>query len=392
MENKNKEVVLVPTINKTTKELSKIQKQFNTKSKKVETLKKEVDIIETTIPTLKQRIHQEIMPLRTAIAKAQAECIVLLDEASYHKSINKGEKDKIRDFICEHAMPLIENHKHTELIPIFNKYSVDTYDEIQQANIEEGRKMAEEMFKNMGVKVDLDDIDFKDSQNFMEDIMAKIHENMEDIKEKIEENNQKSAEEDAKRRKNAKEIAREKIQQQQAEAMNKTLKELYNQLVKEFHPDKEQDIEKKAWRTEVMKDITAAYQNKDFFGLLKLQLQFEQRDAKSFEELPDEKLKHFIKILDEQIEDLLSQLEMLKNVPPTSTELQELGQLLEEPKKIDATFKYRKQMLTRLQADAEHDARRFKDIKQVKKFLKEYETYEENEDLEALFEMLMKMK
>jgi hypothetical protein len=380
---------IVPSVNKKTTELSKIQKQFNNKSKKVESLKQDIELIEAAIPVLKQRIHAELVPLREAIAEAHAEAIVMLDAAMSHKSITKTERQKIQDFIVEHTYVLIDRYKHEHLIDIFNRYSEDTYAEIQAEGAMQGKKMMSEMFEQFGMKVNLDDIDFTNIDEALEKVTEKFAEDIEGTKERLKQEAETAEERNAKRKKNAKEIAQEKIQQQQNEAMNKTLKELYTQLVKEFHPDKEQDITQKAWKTEVMKKITAAYEAKDFFALLKLQLEYEQRDAKSFEELPDEKLKHFIKILDEQIEDLKMQVEALMNPPMMSRDLEDLGEFLEQPKKIDANFKSRKQELQFMVKDAQQQVKDFKDIKAIKQFIKHYDNEPDMDfDLEELMAML----
>jgi hypothetical protein len=383
---------LVPSVSKKPHELSKIQKQFNTKTNKVKSIKEDIELIQTAIPILKQRIHTEFVPLRKEIAKNQADIIVLFDAALYEKTLTKNDKEKLKGFIVNHAMVLIDRYQHTELIAIFNKYSEDTYAEIQEAGAKEGKRMMAEMFENMGVKVDLDDIDFTNIDEAMENITEKFAENIGEAKERMANEAEEQEElRKSKRKKNSQEIAQEKLQAQQKEAMSKTLKELYMQLVKEFHPDSEQDVEKKAWKTEVMKKITTAYDAKDFFGLLKLQLEFEQRDAKSFDDLPDSKLQHFIKILDDQIRDLKMELDMLQNPPMLPRELEDISELLQQPKKIEKNFKDRKNYLQEMLEETKEDLYSFKDTKAIKEFIRNYHD-EPDFDMEELMAMLMNNK
>jgi histone H3/H4 len=384
---------LVPSVNKKPHELSKLQKQFNTKTNKIKTLKEDIELVEQAIPILKQRIHEELVPIRTEIAKTQTEIIVLLDAAYYHKSITKTEKQKIKSFITDHAFVLIDRYKHEHLIAIFNRYSEDTYEEIQAEVALEGKKMMAGMFKQMGINVDLDDINFQDIDEAMQQVTEKFAENIGEAKERIAQQAEEDELRKANRKKNSQQIMQDKIQEQQKEAMNKTLKELYTQLVKEFHPDKELDLEKKAWKTEIMKEITAAYESKDFFALLKLQLQFEQRDANSFEDLSDEKLKHFIKILDEQIEDFKMELEMLQNPPMMPRDLEDIGEFLHQPKKIEQNFKVRKGELNMLLEDAKQQAYEFVDIKAVKQFIKFYQDESDMDfDIEELLQLMTRGK
>jgi hypothetical protein len=388
---KSKQSALIPSVSKKPKELTKIQKLFNTKSNKVKSLKEEINLVEAAIPIIKQRIHEELSPIRVEIAKNQAAIIILLDQAYHHKNINKNEKEKIKSFITNHTMVLIDRFKHENLIPIFNKYSEDSYEEIIAAGAKEGKKMAEQMFKNMGMDINFDDIDFTDIDAAMQEITEKFAEDIEEVKEKIanaEEEKEKNAK---KRRKSPQELAHEKLKEQQSVAMAKTLKELYTQLVKEFHPDKELDIEKKAINTEIMKQITAAYESKDFFALLKLQLEYEQRDAKSFDDLPEEKLKHFIKILDDQIKDLKDELEMLKNPPMLPRDIEDIGEFLQEPKKIDINFKAHKRELIEMCEETKIQLRDFADIKKIKAFIKEYESDPEDIDIEEILRLFANM-
>ncbi len=380
---------LVPSVNKKPHELSKLQKQFNTKTNKIKTLKEDIEIVEKAIPVLKQQIHEELVPIRTEIAETQAAIIVLLDAAIHHKSITKTEKQKIKGFISEHAFVLIDRYKHEHLIEIFNRYSEDTYQEIQSDVASQGKTMMEQMFKQMGVDVDLNGINFNDIDEAMQQVTEKFAENIGDAKEKIAQEAEEEELRKAKRKKNAQQVMQEKMQEQQKEAMNKTLKELYTQLVKEFHPDRELDVEKKAWKTEIMKQIISAYESKDFFALLKLQLQFEQRDAKSFEDLPDEKLKHFIKILDEQIEDFKMQLEMMQNPMMMPRDLEDISEFLQQPKKIEQNFKMRKSELNMMLKDAKKQVRDFADIKAIKNFIKFYQDEDDmNFDMEELLQLL----
>ena len=65
----------------------------------------------------------------------------------------------------------------------------------------------------------------------------------------------------------------EEAQRKSAEsAVSKTTKQIYMDLVRNFHPDTEMDEERKIWKTEIMQQITAAYEEDDYIRLLELQM------------------------------------------------------------------------------------------------------------------------
>lgn len=74
--------------------------------------------------------------------------------------------------------------------------------------------------------------------------------------------------------------------------------------MKQLHPDAEQDEQKKAWKTEMMKKVTEAYEKDDFYTLLQLQLELNIIDEEHLGKLSTEQLKYYNKILNEQIIEL----------------------------------------------------------------------------------------
>lgn len=76
------------------------------------------------------------------------------------------------------------------------------------------------------------------------------------------------------------------------------------ELVKKFHPDQERDAEKRAWKTEVMQQVTAAYKENNFLALLQLQISLVEGKDQSLESVPDEHLKYYNKLLKDQVDEL----------------------------------------------------------------------------------------
>ena len=84
----------------------------------------------------------------------------------------------------------------------------------------------------------------------------------------------------------------------------KSVRSVYMELVKTFHPDRETDEPEKLRKTEIMQRITKAYQANNLLDLLKLQMELEQTDRSGLENLNKNQLSYYNKILRQQVEEL----------------------------------------------------------------------------------------
>lgn len=92
------------------------------------------------------------------------------------------------------------------------------------------------------------------------------------------------------------------------------IKTLFRQLAKAFHPDTEPLEHLKEEKTSIMKKITAAYDNQDLYGLLKLEK--EHLGPRDFSE---DKIELYIKHVNERLKELKSFEVRLKKHGPLST-------------------------------------------------------------------------
>jgi hypothetical protein len=75
-------------------------------------------------------------------------------------------------------------------------------------------------------------------------------------------------------------------------------------LVKTLHPDREPDEAEKARKTELLKQVTTAYENNELLTLLRLQLELERIDQAHLENLAEDQLRYYNKLLREQVREL----------------------------------------------------------------------------------------
>lgn len=89
------------------------------------------------------------------------------------------------------------------------------------------------------------------------------------------------------------------------------IKTLFRQLAKAFHPDKEPEEHLKEEKTNLMKRITAAYENQDLYGLLKL-----EKEHLGPREFSEDKLELYIKHVNDRLKELKTFEACLKKTGP----------------------------------------------------------------------------
>jgi len=297
----------LPTITKKKQEqsMSKGQKEFNRRIKKVNKLKDELQELEAFVPELRSRYQEQIVPLHDQIINARVDFVRMLEKSYEMKFFRKREKEKIQDLILDHAHELIHTYGKTELIPLYDQHNEVSFEQEREEMKDLGKDMAESMFKNMfGVDVDLDNVDLDDFDEIGNRFRDQMHAQQEAQEQKK-----------RKRKKSKAQIAKDEREAQEAKSISKSTRELYMKLVKEFHPDRESDDQKQAEMTQKMQRITEAYKNMDLYELLRLEMELLQGIDERLEELTDEQLKLYNKLLKEQQQELESKLSALKYMP-----------------------------------------------------------------------------
>jgi hypothetical protein len=291
-QSKNKAVSISSKTDKKT--LSAAQKKFNSLTKKIDQQKKLLLEWKETIPLYRQKIETEYDPLDKEFNNHRAEMARLFDQYYDNPLFRKTDKAKIRHLVCEITGNLIADFGMDELKPLFNKYSDDDYDAIDQetdaaiGDIMKG--MAESMFN---VKLE-DDVDLSSPEKFRAHLEEKLRGQAEE----------QAAAPVKQRKKTRKQLEKEAKQQEEEAQASLSVREVYRKLVAELHPDREPDEQERERKTELMQRVNTAYGKKDLLQLLALQLEIEQIDPEHLNNIADSRLKHFNKILNEQLAEL----------------------------------------------------------------------------------------
>ena len=345
--------------------MSKRQKEFNRRVKKVNKLKNELEELEQLLPQISQKYQEDIVPLQQQVIQQKVSLVKLLDKAYDMKFFRVREKEKIRDLLLNHASELINEFDQEELIPIYDKHNEFSFGEESGQFNDLGKDMAEEMFRNMfGVDMDLEDVDLNDFEEVGKRFREQMHQK------------QEQAENRKKRRKKTKaQQAKEEREAQEAKSISKSTREIYMKLVREFHPDREKDEKKQAEMTTIMQRITEAYKAGDLYQLLRLEMELLQGVEERLNELSDEQLKHYNKLLKEQENELEVKISSLQFFPGSPAH---------------QYLRYGKNALNALESDRfgleDHlvhlrsEVEGLADKKELREFLRYYEIEEDEDD------------
>jgi hypothetical protein len=277
-------------------QLSKGQKVFNTLTKQIEKERAQLAAWEAAIPPYQQKYANKLLPLVDASVNLQVEMVHCLDRTADQKGLTKTERRMIADIITELAGEIVADRDDAELKAIYNKHSKSDYDSETAANIEGMKSMLENM---LGVELG-DDLDMSSP----EDILNRTQAKMQEAQAQFEADRRAREERQSKRKKSAKQLAREAQQQAEEQQISLSIREVYRKLVSALHPDRETDPQERHRKTALMQRVNLAYDKKNLLQLLELQLELEHIDQTTINNISEDRLKHYNKVLKEQLAEL----------------------------------------------------------------------------------------
>ncbi|MCC9167169.1 J domain-containing protein [Pontibacter harenae] len=348
---------LVPQISaKDKSQLSKLQRQFNNKIDKINKLKQKLVERQKVLDHAQARVQEEIRPLIMQLVDGRVKMVKLLDR-SYDKSLfKKRERDKIAMLIEDLSYTLIEAYGVEELIELHDKYADVSYEDAARQAEEESREITEDMLRNVfGLDIELDEnSSFDDLQSQMEQQF--------DEREKEQEKKQSA------RKKTATQLAKEEKMKAEMENISKASRRVYTELAKMLHPDREKDEAARVWKEEAMKKVTQAYKQDDFFELLRLQMEYMENQDQNLDQLSEQQLKYYLKILNEQAKDLEDEDYEFNFSPDADFYRQYCG----TPKQMDQKFGTARNELKKQLTQLKQDIQNFEDPAYLRAFLKEF--------------------
>ncbi len=286
--------------------LSKEQKRFNNYVRRIQHLRADIERTKALDLELRRTGEERVAPAEKKAMAALRELIFALDRTPHAATLTTKQRDKLSRILLEEIARLLQTHFYAEdeeLKALYEKYNPDetSWDEMLESE-EAGMKDMASHFFNQAFGTDFEADDFDDP--------AKMKEKMEARQAQFEAEQQAQAERRSRRKKTERQLAAEDKRKAAETAVNKTAKQIYLDLIRHFHPDKEQDEQKRLEKTEIMKQITGAYEADDHLKLLELQMTLLAERDNVFANFNESQLKYFNDVLKQQANELDMELEM----------------------------------------------------------------------------------
>jgi hypothetical protein len=335
---------------------SRARKQFNTLIKKLEAMRSRLAEWKEAMPVIRRQVEQEFGPLALAYSEQQRALVLLFDQMFKHKSMGKKDRAKLADLICSITLELLAAGEDAELKEIYNRHSGGDFDaEID----EEGDALKHMLEAFLGVEIN-DGVDLRSPEAIMEALSAQTG-------RRGEAERQAGA---ATPRKPASARAREQRQAAEADQLKQTVRGIFRKLVSDLHPDRETDVGEHARKTALMQRVNVAYAANDLLGLLELQLEIEQIDQAGLDNLSEERIRQYNKILEAQLRELERETANIEYAAMLEMGADVRGRLTPQ-----ALLRCMRDDIAEMQAKLEAivaDLEEFRDVHKLKAWLKSY--------------------
>ena len=340
--------------------LSKGQKAFNTLIKQIENKRTRLAAWESAMPPYHQKYLSDWVPLMESSADLRTKLVVCLDGAYDQKGFTKTERRTIAGIITDLAGELVAARQDAEMKRIYNRYSQSDYDREEAANLKGVQDMLEDALGlDLGEELDVSSPD---------EFFARAQEKIQERQAEFDAERQAHEDRRAKRAKSAKQLAQEARQQTQQRQLSQSIREVYRKLVSALHPDRETDPTERARKTALMQRVNQAYDKNNLLQLLELQLELEHIDQFALNNISDDRLKHYNKILKDQLAELDQEILHVEDQFRAEYGLSPFVDISPSTILRDLV----RDVVTMQQAnrDIEHDLELFNDIKMIKLWLK----------------------
>ena len=280
--------------------LSKEQTKFNSYLKKIKATKSQIEDLKEANAWLVKVGTERVLPIDRLDVVANKDFLLALDGHRELHKLSQPQRRKFDDMMVQEIEEVMNYEEFDDLKPVFEKYAGKNYDE----HVAEEEATAKQQAANMmNMMFDMDISADDDIEDMMEKVAKK--------KEQAEAQQAAAAERQANKKMTDKQRERAEKQAAAEADMNKTTKQIYVDLVKNFHPDQETDEARRQWKTEIMQKVTVAYKENDFLKLIELQISLLEERENRLEGLGDEQLKYFNKSLREQLGELEYEAQMV---------------------------------------------------------------------------------
>jgi len=291
------------------KTISKSQQMFNRLTKKIETLQAQ---IQETAKKLDARLAFYVCflyPIEQNLAALRKEAVKrLYPFYTDKKGLQKNERETLKKLIVSQLDHIFRDDSQCpddEIKRIFETMCSQKYDDVIKEEFEEMKDSMAAMFASEGMEIDLQGIEMETGPAVL---LRKLQEQMEKL-------SQYKSKENTTRKKTKKQIKTEALETEIKEASKRNLNSIYRQLAKVLHPDLEQDPTIREEKETLMRHLTSAYAANDLHTLLRLEMQWINKENTHLETLSEETLGIYNRLLKQQAQEMEEEHSRVINHP-----------------------------------------------------------------------------
>ncbi|MBP0598307.1 J domain-containing protein [Herbaspirillum sp. LeCh32-8] len=251
---------------------------------------------ERVVPDFQQAFSGRLLPLRNAADALERQLILALDAHACNDALSASERRTLSSLVASLAGKRDDVATDDVLKAVFNRHSASDYDEDAA---EEVAAMKDEMEQWLGQSLGRSE-DFASTAELLRHARRKLADQQAQETARKEARAERRAERAKAKKPAAAQLRRETLQAE----LNQSLREIYRKLASALHPDREPDPELKLRKTAMLQAVNQAYDKQDLLHLLEVQIELQQLDRNSLGDLGDDRLRHYNKLLREQLDEL----------------------------------------------------------------------------------------
>ena len=254
--------------NPTETNLSEAQKKFNATLAELKKQQQALSAWQQTHEHCQNETMAKYEPLWRDYTAERIKLALVLDDYLTHHKFNKQQANKLNELLIQLCQTLITQSDDPELAALHARYCSTNTSSAAEWDVM--RAQMDELFGT----------DNHNADSFADDFMAKQQHNKQEKTKKAAKQSTKHAEE--------------------TNSALQSLQQIYRQLVASLHPDREPDANERERKTQLMQTVTVAYEQRDLFKLLELQLA-ESTNRPDMTTVADAQLKNYTQLLTQQI-------------------------------------------------------------------------------------------
>jgi hypothetical protein len=270
-----------------------VQQRFQFLIRQIGDARKAFSDLENRIEAFRRLRQQKLQPIRASLTRALRETIFAIDRLLDQRGWSRAEQAALRDILTGTAEIVLEvAGEDPEIKTVYNKHSNLDFDTAKDEDIQRLKAEAE---ASTGF-----DLGGDEGIRSEEDLVQRLYEEMAARETAAKERDEPRTRKPSKRSEDNAQLARQ------------ALRDIYRKLASAVHPDRESDAARREEKNELMQRINQAYTANDLLSLFEIQIEIDQLDPEQIGNLGTQRLRHYNRLLSEQLEQLRRKLDALE--------------------------------------------------------------------------------